>query len=202
MRITGLGDSCSSSLSPSNCAAAGGVYDGDNEVCTCGASTTPTPVVSGFTLAQQIALCNNAGADTSWNYNTGTCDSIGSAPAPGTTPITTCANNTLPGTPSDVNCPWWCAWVDYLPGACTPCQSICPTGTVWDTTNNICTSTPVTTNCNAKAGVTCPSYCSIPLVSSFSTACTPCASNTGVGSSLAAVGAAVLLFLGYKLLSR
>ena len=118
------------------------------------------------------------------------------------TSMTSCPNNTYPGTPADVNCPWYCPFTAFLPSACTPCTQQCPTGTVWDTTNNVCSSSPVTTNCVAGSAA-CPSYCNIPLIGSFFSACNQCPASTG--SIMAGLGglvmAAGLAYMGYKILS-
>ena len=59
--------------------------------------------------------------------------------------------NPYPGTFSDVNCPWWC-WLlgngidSAVSAQCTPCNSTCPLGQLWDTTNLTCSADPVTTN--------------------------------------------------------
>jgi len=194
--LSALAQACSSSLSPSNCGTAGGSYDGDNEVCVCAADS------SGFTLAQQQALCTSAGADTTWDATTNTCVPIGSAPAPASSGAS-CPNNTLPGTPSDVNCPWWCNFIAFQSTSCTPCTQVCPTGMQWDTTNNVCSANPASNNCSgAGTGSPCPSYCNVPLIGGLFSACAPCAGNTSASSILAALGAVAVLYLGYKLVKK
>lgn len=191
MSLVGMGQVSYAGLSPGNCADAGGVYDGDTEECMAPGTATgsgSTVLPSGFTVAQAQALCATSAAGV-WNSDTNTCDPIASAA------VTSCPNNTLPGTPSDVNCPWWCNLppAELIFSACTPCSTTCPAGTVWDTTNDVCSSTPVTTNCNSNAAAPCPSYCTIPLIGNLvggcSSACSP-----SMGSALAAVGAVALLF--------
>jgi len=142
-----LGQACSAALSPGNCVSAGGSYDDSAETCNCGVPGGTGPG-SGFTLDQQKALCTQAGADTAWDSTTNTCKPIGSAPAPVTS--NNCANNANPGTFWDVNCPWYCAvggtglWGG---NDCWPCSNVCPSGTNFDTTNNVCSANPTTTKC-------------------------------------------------------
>ena len=137
---------------------------------------------SGLTTDQQQALCNTS-SNTTWDPTTNTCVVTATGQPTGSLTtalpqagVTSCPNNTYPGTPSDVNCPWWCLFTDYSSSmfpACTPCVNQCPTGTVWDTTNNICTTTPATTNClpTSQASAVCPAYCNIPLVNNLFSAC-------------------------------
>lgn len=196
MRLSGLGQSCSPALSPENCVSAGGTYDDDNEQCVCAGSPAPGTLPSGFTPAQAQALCATSASGV-WNPNTNSCD-----PVAGFANVS-CANNTHPGTPSDVNCPWWCNLppAELIFPACTPCSQTCPAGTAWDTTNNQCSSNPTTTNCSSGGAPPCPSYCGIPLLGGLIGGCpSACSSNTG--SALAAVGAILLVYLGYKLLSK
>jgi len=108
-----------------------------------------------------------------------------------------CANNTMPATPSDVNCPWWCIGTFYLGASCTPCTTLCPSGTNWDTTNLVCSPNPQTTNCigggapgpgttpgNQSPGTpsSCPQYCTLPFTSALDE-CAPCAANAPANSS-------------------
>jgi hypothetical protein len=171
---------------------------------------------TGFTYAQEQVLCAGSATST-WDSTTGTCVS-GQTPQ-GTSSLgpaaNNCANNTKPGTSGDVNCPFWCfALPDFMwPASCWPCSNICPTGTNFDTTNNVCSANPVTTNCiqggapvapgtnPATAASGCPSYCTLPFTSSLA-ACAPCAganpssNNNGLLFAGAAVVVAVVL-LGF-----
>lgn len=70
--------------------------------------------------------------------------------------------NPYAGTFQDVNCPSWCFvlgnGVDNLFAACTPCYSVCPAGQIWDTTNDVCSANPVSSN-SAPADEANPSSC-------------------------------------------
>ena len=61
------------------------------------------------------------------------------------------------GTFEDVNCPFWC-WLlgngidTAVSAACFPCGNVCPAGTIWDTTNYVCSATPATSNTSSPAG--------------------------------------------------
>lgn len=74
--------------------------------------------------------------------------------------------NPYQGTYSDVNCPTRC-WVlgngldtAILGVTCWPCHNVCPTGTIWDTKNQKCATTPEEVNqeqafaCDYKATTT------------------------------------------------
>ena len=52
------------------------------------------------------------------------------------------------GTSNDPNCGWACDIPFYQAFAqqCWPCHNICPPGTQWDTTNEVCSSAPQTVN--------------------------------------------------------
>jgi hypothetical protein len=53
-----MGDVCSATLSPSNCASAGGVYDSDNEDCNCGsAPATSAPAAAISCAAGSSSAC-------------------------------------------------------------------------------------------------------------------------------------------------
>jgi hypothetical protein len=115
---------------------------------------------TGFTYGQEQALCQGS-ASSVWNPTTGTCNpSATPTPAPVTGPNLA---NPDAGTFMDVNCPWWC-WVlgngidTAVSAACFPCGNICPSGTIWDTTNYVCSATPKTSNTSTPStGPTTPS---------------------------------------------
>jgi len=56
------------------------------------------------------------------------------------------------GTYDDINCPTSCFVLGnvldmtVLGQECWPCHNVCPAGTVWDTTNLVCSATPATVN--------------------------------------------------------
>jgi hypothetical protein len=167
-----------------------------------------------ITDAQSAANCAAGGG--TYNSVTGDCVAPpggslyqGQLGTPGVgSPANNCANNGAPGGSGDVNCPFWCmAMPDFMwPASCWPCANICPTGTNFDTTNNVCSANPTTTNCKQGGGVVapgtnpatapsgCPSYCSLPLTSSLA-ACIPCAGANPASATqgLLVVGGFVLL---------
>ena len=56
------------------------------------------------------------------------------------------------GTYSDINCPTACWWLgngldmSTLGQECWPCHNTCLAGTIWDTTNLVCSASPATAN--------------------------------------------------------
>lgn len=102
------------------------------------------------------------------------------------------------GTYSDINCPTSC-WLlgngldmSILGQECWPCHNICPSGSIWDTANNVCSGNPTAT---AAPNTGCPGYCSwTPFASTlFPADCGPCsdnssATNYGLWLALGAVG--------------
>jgi hypothetical protein len=60
MYVRGLGQTCSSALSPGNCASAGGSYDSDGETCNCGvvAGPVPAPAPSTNCAAGASSACS------------------------------------------------------------------------------------------------------------------------------------------------
>jgi len=56
------------------------------------------------------------------------------------------------GTYSDINCPGTCYMLGnvldmaILGNRCWPCHNVCPAGTVWDTTNLVCSANPASVN--------------------------------------------------------
>jgi hypothetical protein len=146
-----------------------------------------------ITDAQSAANCAAGGG--TYDSDTGDC----SAPVGGSLysgllgTANNCANNTNPGTTGDVNCPFWCSFLPSVlqTAACWPCTNICAAGTNFDTTNNVCSATPATTNCTSGAAG-CPAYCTLPFTSSLA-ACVPCANNNTSPQSLLVVGGFMLV---------
>jgi hypothetical protein len=113
--------------------------------------------------------------------------------------------NTNPGTYSDVDCPFSCFLLGngldnaILGNECWPCHNICPAGTVFDTTNYVCSSSPVTTNDTGGGSSSCPGYCSWLPFSNILSQCSPCStgglSSTGAMITLAAVAVIAILVL-------
>lgn len=72
------------------------------------------------------------------------------------------------GTYEDPNCPFYCWSVGNLLDMelfgqnCWPCHNVCPPGQSWDTTNNVCSGTPASSNAlaipttTAGGSLTCP----------------------------------------------
>jgi hypothetical protein len=119
------------------------------------------------------------------------------------------------GTYSDPNCPFSCFVLGngldmaVLGSECAPCHNICPTGTVWDTTNLVCSSTPAAVNpmtpvsaagSSDATDTSCPGYCGwIPLASTLFPECQPCSGNVSSTSGLAIAGIALaaVVAVGY-----
>jgi hypothetical protein len=98
---------------------------------------------TGLTYGQEQLACPGV-----WNAANGTCNAAAIGPAPVQGPN---LSNPDAGTFMDVNCPWWCYVLGNgidtaVSSACFPCGNICPAGTIWDTTNYVCSATPKTSN--------------------------------------------------------
>ena len=61
----GMGQTCSSALSPGNCAGAGGSYDDVNEVCNCGVS----PAIPAIPSVPTASCAAGASSACSWYDN-------------------------------------------------------------------------------------------------------------------------------------
>lgn len=56
MYVRGMGQVCSSALSPGNCAGAGGAYDSDLETCNCGGGAPASPAApAGISCAAGVS---------------------------------------------------------------------------------------------------------------------------------------------------
>jgi len=109
-----IGQTCSPTYSPGNCANAGGTYDDDNEVCNCPGSA---PIGAGpspnITVSQSQTNCVAGGG--TYNVGTGVC----SAPPGGSLYTSQLAAMAA------AECPWYCLpFISYnSTSPCFNCQT-------------------------------------------------------------------------------